>query len=83
VSDSEKGRKAVPASITYRLAYGPHPWPGEKHKGMSAWAIWRQVWQEPQPTLVCEEPVAIFNLDSAGDAFGRFLCAGGLLGFDQ
>lgn len=68
-------RKAVAASITYRLTYSPHPWPAKAHEGMSCWILVREVWIGQ--SFLNGEPVAIFNLDSEGQAFKQFLEAGG------
>ena len=67
----------VPAYLRYLMRYGPHPWPSEKTKGMDAWALWRQVFVGQE--LITEEAVALFNFDSEGRSFNRFLKSDGVV----
>lgn len=70
------------AKITYRIGNIPHPW-NDNHRanGMMAWCLIKVIKPEVGSiSLIKEEPVAIFNLDSEAELFMAHIYASNLNG---
>lgn len=70
------------AKITYRIGNIPHPW-NDKHRaaGMMAWCLIKVIKPEiGSVSLIKEEPVAIFDLNSEAELFMAHIYASNLNG---